>query len=66
MDELEKALRKRMIDKDLPLSAVAKEMNLSTSYVYDLLSGKRNNAERLKQLCEVLDLNFYDYLSVRS
>lgn len=49
MNAFEKAVRKALIDKDMTLSDLAKELKISLAYLHDILKSTRKaNKQRLR------------------
>lgn len=57
MSEFEKNVRKALIDRDMNLSDLAKELEISLTYLYDILKSTRKAGKQRKKIIEVLGLN---------
>lgn len=56
MSEFEKAVRKALIDKEMKLSDLADMLEISISYLYDILNGNRKAEHQKKKIIEILEL----------
>lgn len=56
MNEFEKAVRKTLIDRNLKLSDLADQLEISLTYLYDILNGNRKAEHQKKKIIEILDL----------
>jgi transcriptional regulator with XRE-family HTH domain len=55
--DFSKSVRSFAKRKNMSLVSVAKEMNISSQYLYDLLNGKRRwNQDTIDSACKVLDI----------
>ena len=58
MSDYEKAVRKALIDKDMTMAQLAKELGISKTYLYDIVTGNRlavTYKERINTLLGVTD-----------
>lgn len=56
MSEFEKAVRKALIDREMSLSDLAREIGISISYMYEVLRGTRRSEEQIQKIRDYLDL----------
>lgn len=56
MNDWEKAIRHALLDKGMSLSDLAKELGISVSYLYDIVSGARKATELRQKINEYLGL----------
>ena len=56
MNEYEKTVRKRLIDKDMTLSKLAKELGISTAYIYDILKNSRRANHYRNLINKILEI----------
>lgn len=54
--DFKKEVRKALIDRDMSMSDLANGLNISVSYVSELLSGTRSNEEKIKEILAYLSL----------
>ena len=57
MSDWEKRVRKALIDKDMHISDLADELNVSSAYVYDVLSGNRKATGLRQRINDLLKLD---------
>lgn len=60
MSEFEKQVRHALIDMDMTMTELANELEISVSYVCDLLKGKRENQEQIKRIKDFLKITDTD------
>lgn len=53
---LEEKILVAMKRKGYTYQKLADEIGISAGYVYDIVKGKRNNNERLKQILKILEI----------
>ena len=56
MNEFEKAVRKKLIDKDMKLTDLANHLGISLTYLYDILNNNRKAEHQKKKIIEILEL----------
>jgi len=56
MSEFEKAIRKALIDRDMKLTDLANLLEISVSYLYDILNDNRKAEHQKKKIIEILEL----------
>ena len=56
MSDFEKEVRKTLIDKGMSMSDLASELGVSASYVYDILSGRRDATDTRQKIVDFLGL----------
>ena len=56
MSAWEKAIRHALLDKGMSLSDMAKELEISVSYLYDIISGARKATELRQKINDYLGL----------
>ena len=56
MNEFEKAVRKKLIDKDMKLTDLANAIGISLTYLYDILANNRKAEHQKKKIIEILEL----------
>ena len=56
MNDFEKKVRKTLIDKDMTLSQLAKELKISVSYLYDILNSTRKADKQREKIISYLNL----------
>jgi len=56
MNDFEKAVRKALIDRDMKLTDLADALEISLTYLYDILNGSRKAEHQKKKIIEVLEL----------
>lgn len=56
MSEFEKQVKIAMIQKEMTMLSVAKQMGVSVSYVCELIKGTRKNETRLSEMKEILGI----------
>lgn len=61
MSEFEKAVRHRLIDLNWSITDLAKELDCSVSYVYEIIKGTRKAVEMKQKICVLLGLEAGDY-----
>lgn len=52
-----KQARKKMIDKDMKMTELAIELNISSSYLTDIFSGARKGTQQRKKIVKILEIN---------
>lgn len=57
MSEFEKQVRKALIDKEMSLSDLANELQISVSYLYEILKGTRKSDEQKQKIRNLLGLD---------
>lgn len=57
MSEWEKQVRKALIDKDMTISDLASELQISVSYLYEILKGTRKSDEQKQRIKNLLGLD---------
>lgn len=57
MSEFEKQVRKALIDKEMSLSDLANELQISVSYLYEILKGTRKSDEQKQKIKNLLGLD---------
>lgn len=63
MREFEKAVKIALIDKGMTMTDLADAIDLSVSYVSDLLKKKRTTEKQIKRICTYLELDGDLYVS---
>lgn len=58
MSNFGKEVRKAMIDKDIKLKDLAKEIGVSISYISDILNDNRNGSKYKIKIAEYLGLEY--------
>lgn len=56
MNDFEKAVRKALIDRDMKLTDLADQLEISVSYLYDILNENRKAEHQKKKIIEILKL----------
>lgn len=56
MSKFEKEVRKALIDREMSLMDLAKQLQISLSYLYDILKNNRPGKEQKKKMVEILEL----------
>lgn len=56
MSKFEKEVRKALIDREMSLKDLAKQLQISLSYLYDILNNNRPGKEQKKKMVEILEL----------
>ena len=56
MSAWEKEIRKALIDRDMTISDLADELNVSAAYIYDIISGNRKATELRQKINEYLNI----------
>ena len=56
MNEFEKAVRHALIDKGWKLSRLADELEITVSYLFEILKGTRKAEAQKKRICEILGI----------
>ncbi len=56
MNNFEKEVRKALIDRNMNLSDLAKVLNISLSYLYDILKEARKGSKQKKKICIFLGI----------
>ena len=56
MSDFEKEVRKTLIDRGMSMSDLASELGVSASYVYDILSGRRDATDTRQKIVDFLGL----------
>ena len=56
MNEFEKTVRKKLIDKDMKLTDLANAIGISSTYLYDILAGNRKAEHQKKKIIQILEL----------
>lgn len=56
MNEFEKAVRKALIDHNMKLTDLADTLEISLTYLYDILNGNRKAEHQKKKIAEILKL----------
>lgn len=56
MNKFEKAVRKKLIDRDMKLTDLANAIGISLTYLYDILNGNRKAEHQKKKIIEILEL----------
>lgn len=56
VNRFEKEVRKALIDRDMNLKDLAKQLQISLPYLYDILNGNRPGKEQKKKMVEILEL----------
>lgn len=56
MNRFEKEVRKALIDRDMNLKDLAKQLQISLPYLYDILNSNRPGKEQKKKIVEILEL----------
>ncbi len=57
MNEFEKKVRKKLIDKDMKLSDLANSLEISLAYLYDILNGSRKATKQRTKIIELLEID---------
>ncbi|HEY9060990.1 MAG TPA: helix-turn-helix transcriptional regulator [Pseudobacteroides sp.] len=57
MGDFEKEMRKALIDKELTIKDLSKQLGISQAYLYDILKGNRPGAKHKEKIIQVLGLN---------
>jgi predicted transcriptional regulator len=57
MDEFEKNVRIALINQGMTLSDLAEKLEISSSYLYDILKSSRKAGKQRKRIAEILKLN---------
>ena len=55
-----------LIKKNITQKDLASTMQISTSYLQDLLSGRRNSKLRLTQIEEILEIDLSEYINTKN
>jgi Helix-turn-helix. len=55
-----------LIKKNITQKELANDMQISTGYLQDLLSGRRNSKLRLTQMAELLDIDLSEYINTKN
>ena len=56
MTKFEKAVRHELIEREMSLSDLAEALQISNSYLYELLSGTRKSEEQKERIRKFLNL----------
>ena len=56
MNDFEKAVRKALIDREMKLTDLADALEISLTYLYDILNGGRKAEHQKKKIIEILEL----------
>lgn len=56
MSEFEKQVRHALIDKEMTLTELAGELDISISYLYELMKGTRKNEDQKAKIRQVLGI----------
>ena len=56
MNSFEKEVRKALIDREMHLKDLAKQLQISLPYLYDILNNNRPGREHKKKMVELLGL----------
>lgn len=56
MSEFEKQVRHALIDKGMTLTELAGELDISISYLYELIKGTRKNEDQKAKIRQVLGI----------
>lgn len=56
MSEFEKEMRKALIDRDLTIKDLSKELGISQAYLYDILKGNRPGAKHKEKIAKMFNL----------
>jgi predicted transcriptional regulator len=56
VNRFEKEVRKALIDRDMNLKDLAKQLQISLPYLYDILNSNRPGKEQKKKMVEILEL----------
>lgn len=56
MSTWEKQIRKALIDKDMSMSDLARELNISVAYIYDIISGARKATDIRQRINKYLGI----------
>ena len=59
------AVRKALLDKKMTVKVLAEEINLTYSYVSQILSGSKDRPKALQMMCEHVGLNYFDYVDTK-
>lgn len=51
-----KKARKAMIDRDMTMTSLAKELKISNSYLTDIFKGTRKGAKQKVRIAQILEL----------
>lgn len=57
MSEFEKQVRHALIEKEMTVSDLARELGLSVSYVHDILTGKRKGEKQVERIKKFLSID---------
>lgn len=57
MSEFEKQVRHALIEKEMSISDLAKELEISVSYLHDILTGKREAEHQKKRIRKFLSID---------
>lgn len=57
MNQFEKDVRKALIDKEMNLSELANQLDISLSYLYDILKSSRKAKNQRIKIIQILNLN---------
>lgn len=58
-----KAVKKKAIDKGMALSHVAKEAGTSSSYLNQIMYGKRTGEKYVRRIAEILGIDISRYIA---
>lgn len=56
MSEFEKKVRHRLIDLGWTISKLADELEVSVSYVFEIMKGTRKATDMKKKMCDLLGI----------
>ena len=59
------AIRKALLDENKTVKVLAKEIDLTYSYVSQILSGSKDRPKALQMMCEHVGLNYFDYVDTK-
>ncbi len=57
MNIFEKEVRKALIDKDMTMNNLAKEVGISSCYLIDILKGNRSGKKQKAKILDLLELD---------
>lgn len=57
MNTFEKEVRKALIDKEMSMADLAKALNISAAYLYDIFKGARPGRKQIDRIVELLNLS---------
>lgn len=56
MSEFERKVRHALIDRGWTLTKLADELNITVSYLFEIMKGTRKAVEKKKELCVLLGI----------